>query len=148
MISWLYQMSVKDLRYNWSHEQYWADVCEGKVTKDWEVGTVRPKDYEPEEGDEIVLFYVPSADKKPGVYGLGDVKRYDEDGKTIDFEPKAPSDRLKMNPMWDEEVKDIIHKIRGKVSRGNMWVIPTDLLTQLKEMIARHMGVVFKPLSP
>lgn len=137
MTWWLYQMSVKDLRYNFSHAQYRADVCQGKVTKDWEVGTIRPKGLKPQKGDMVVLFYAWIGDPEGGICGWGEVTGYDEEGKTIDFEPKKPSDHLKMKPMLDDTVKDITKRIRLGYFRGNMWEIPLDLLIPIRRMIER-----------
>jgi len=118
----------------WPHEEYEAEVREGIPTKR-SAWTVRPKGLKPQKGDMAVLFFAWSGDPKGGICGWAEVLAYDEEGGTIDFEPKEPSDHLKMKPILNDVVKDITKRIRRNMFVGNIWEIPPDLLTKIRQMI-------------
>ncbi len=135
MTWWLYQMSIYSKK-GWSHDDYEKNVCEGYTTE-LTVLTIRPKGLKPQKGDMIVSFFAWAGDPKGGICGWGEVAGYDEEGGTIDFEPKEPSDHLKMKPMLDDRVKDITKRIRLGFFRGNMWEIPPDLLIPIRRILER-----------
>lgn len=60
------------------------------------------------------------------------------DGEVINFRPASPSDYLKMNPIWDAEISDIVDKIRGGMPQGTMYEVDEAVLGQLRKKIAEH----------
>jgi len=46
-----------------------------------------------------------------------------------------PSDYMKMNPVWDDDVKKIIDQIRGRTSVGTLWEIEEGVFKQLRRKI-------------
>jgi enoyl-CoA hydratase/carnithine racemase len=54
----------------------------------------------------MVLFYTPNNEYDPGIYGWVVVTMLDEE--ELSFRTSSPSDYMKMNPVWDDEVKYII----------------------------------------
>jgi hypothetical protein len=92
----------------------------------------------------MILFYAKAKTTDPGVYGWGIVLWCD--GQEINFRPTPPSDYLKMNPMWDEEVDEIINTFRGRMPMATMFEDKTNSLEHLRKKISQH--VYGKPLSP
>ena len=131
MAYWLYQMSSN----YWSSGQYRVEVWEGEHTN-WPTSKKVPKDSSLQPGDIMILFYAPSGEPDPGVYGWSVVIRGDDE--EVRFIPSTPSDYMKMNPMWDDDVKIIIDKIRGPVAMGTLWEIKDNLFMQLRLKMADH----------
>jgi hypothetical protein len=127
MAYWLYQMS-NDI---WSTNKYRTEVWEGNNTT-WPVGRLSPGGSQLHAGDTIVLFYTGN---DPGIYGWAVLFRYED--KEIYFRPSPPSDYLKMNPLWNDQIKSIIDQIRGRVKRGTMWEIDVNLMKNLRERITQ-----------
>jgi hypothetical protein len=46
---------------------------------------------------------------------------------------------MKMKPVWDNEVKNIINQIRGRVAQGTVWEIEESLFKQLRQKIVAHL---------
>jgi hypothetical protein len=131
MTCWLYQMDAK----LWPQERYRAEVWEANIITIWKVGKITPTGGIPHPGDIVVLFYVEANTADPGIYGWGIVSWCD--GIEINFRPTSPSDYLKMNPAWNDEIKDIISQIRGKMSMGTMWEIDIKLVKDLRQKISQ-----------
>lgn len=131
MAYWLYQMSSN----YWSSGLYRVEVWEGEHTN-WPTSKKVPKDSSLQPGDIMMLFYAPSGEPDPGVYGWATVIRGDDE--EVRFIPCPPSDYMKMNPVWDNDVKTIIDKIRGPVATGTLWEIEDKLFKQLRQKIAAH----------
>jgi len=131
MAYWLYQMSSSV----WSSGLYRLEVWEGEHTN-WQINRKVPQNKSPQTGDIMVLFYAPSGESDPGIYGWAVVIRFD--GYEARFMPSSPSDYLKMNPVWNDDVKKIIDKIRGPVKTGTVWEIEESLFKQLRQKIAKH----------
>lgn len=132
MAYWLYQMSSTV----WAPDQYRIEVWEGEHTN-WQTNRVVPKGNSPQPGDIMLLFYAPTGESDPGIYGWVVVTRFD-DGE-VRFRPSSPSDYLKMNPVWDDDIKNIIGQIRGKVATGTVWKINEELFKQLRKKITQHL---------
>lgn len=132
MAYWLYQMSSNI----WEPEQYRIEVWEGEHTN-WQINRKVPKKSSPEPGDIMLLFYAPSGETDPGIYGWVVVTRFD--GEEVRFRPSSPSDYMKMNPVWDEDIKDLINEIRGKVATGTLWEIDEEIYKQLRQKIVAHL---------
>ena len=129
MAFWLYQMSGS----YWPHERYRSEVWEDAQTT-WGFGKITPAGSSPQPGDMVILFYAKGGAVDPGIYGWAIVLW--RNGKEIRFRPVSPSDYLKMNPLWNDEVSDIIDEIRGKVARGTMWEIDSDQMRRLRQRVA------------
>ena len=133
MAYWLYQMSAD----NWRQERYRAEVWEGKETT-WDINKVTPTGGKPQAGETVILYYAPTGAKDPGILGWA-VILWSEDGE-IRFRPAPPSDYLKMNPLWNKQVKIIIAAICGKMRRGTMWEVSDQLMKEVRNQIS---GTVF-----
>ena len=137
MSAWLYQMSVD----YWRHERYRADVWQGADTT-WDVGKIVPAEATPQAGDIIVLYYVEAekgvkpAERDPGIYGWGIVLWYED--KEIRYRPTSPSDYLKVNPLWNDEVNKLVDDIRGRMKQGTMWKISDKHLRDIRALVAKH----------
>ena len=132
MTCWLYQMNAK----LYSHERYRTEVWEGNPVTNWGIGQSKRKPKEVLPGDIIILFFAKTGAIDPGIYGWGIITLFDKE--VIDFRPAAPSDYLKMNPLWDDEISDIINQIRGGMPEGTMWKVDYGILGQLRQKIAAH----------
>ena len=132
MACWLYQMNAK----SYTQERYRTEVWEGNIVTNWTGGksTRRPKDVSP--GDIIILFYVKASTDYPGIYGWGVVTFFDEE--SVNFRPASPSDYLKMNPLWDEEINAIVEHIQGKMAQTTLLKIDDKTMEQLRKKIAAH----------
>jgi hypothetical protein len=132
MAYWLYQMSSND----WPSGEYKVEVWEAEHTN-WQIHRKVPGNKSPETGDTVILFYAPAGESDPGIYGWAVVIRFD--GIEIRFKPSSPSDYMKMNPVWDDDVKNIINRIRGRVAQGTLWEIEESLFKQLRQKIVAHL---------
>ncbi len=137
---WLYQM-----RADWySHERYRTEVWEGSLVTNWSIGQSKRKPKEIPLGDMVILFFAKTGADEPGIYGWGVVLRSDECG--ITFRVATPSDYLKMNPVWDEDVDETIKKIRAGMPEGTMFPMDNEDLKHIRQKIAKHVyGRVLKP---
>ncbi len=129
MAYWLYQMSAD----NWEQERYRAEVWEGQETT-WNVNKVTPVGHSPKAGETVVLYYAPTGAKDPGILGWAVILWSNED--EIRFRPASPSDYLKMNPLWNDEIINIITDICGKMRRGTMWEVSKDQMKRLRKQIS------------
>lgn len=134
MACWLYQMNAEQ----YSHERYRTEVWEGTVTQNWTLGksTHRPKNVMP--GGILILFYAKTVAIEPGIYGWGIITFFDKEAEEMHFRPTSPSDYLKMNPLWDDEINNIINQIRGGMPEGTIWKVDNGTLEQLRRKIAAH----------
>jgi hypothetical protein len=115
----------------WPPEKYRTEIWENNNTT-WTIGKLYPAGSQPKNGDTIVLFYT---GRDRGIYGWAVILRYEE--KEVYFRPATPSDYLKMNPLWDDDVKNIIDEIRP-MPRGNMWEINDTLMNRIREKINQY----------
>jgi hypothetical protein len=129
---WLYQMNAK----LYSHERYRTEVWEGNLVTNWGIGESKRKPKEVPLGDTIILFFTKTGAVDPGIYGWGVITLFDKE--VIDFRPVAPSDYLKMNPLWDDETSNIIDQIRCGMPEGTMWKVDDGTLKLLRQKIATH----------
>jgi len=132
MACWLYQMSA-DL---YSQGRYRTEVWEGNPVTNWSIGESKRKPKEVLPGDIVVLFFARTGAVDPGIYGWGVITLFDKE--VIDFRPASPSDYLKMNPLWDDEISAIVDRIRGGMPQGTMWPVDDGTLEQLRQKIAAH----------
>ena len=140
---WLYQLNAT----KWTKETYRAEVWEGDI-QHWNVGEIRRavsgSGSLPERGDMMLLFYVPKDQDDPGIYGWGIILRH---GKNeLDFRLATPSDYLKMNPLWDDDVIATVKRIRGGFNNATLFEDPSDSLKHVRKRIARHVyGRALRP---
>ena len=120
----------------YSHERYRTEVWEGNLVTNWGIGESKRKPKEVPLGDMVILFFAKTGAVNPGIYGWGIITLFDKE--VIDFRPTSPSDYLKMNPLWDGEISDIIDQIRGRMPEGTMWKVDDETLEQLRQKIAVH----------
>jgi hypothetical protein len=128
MAMWLYQMSSD----YWAPERYREEVWEGDESS-FTRGTVRTGDT-PESGDSILLWYAKTKAKgEPGIYGWGVLLGVRED--IIRWRPVFPSDYLKLDPLFDRELSDLIVSIRGPMPQGTMWSLSKSEVETLRRRI-------------
>ena len=130
MAHWLYQMSTD----YYSHERYRAEVWEGTVVTNWTIGESKRRPTEVQLGEMVILFFARTGAQDPGIYGWGIITFFD--GEVINFRPSSPSDYLKMNPLWDDEVSGIVDRIRGGMPQGTMYEIDEATLAKIREKVA------------
>lgn len=125
MTYWLYQMAEGV----WiTVERYKKRVKEGKQYK-WMRGKILTENKaKPKKGDVLILFFAPKDNPSPGLYGWGMILDYDDKFKNIVFRLHPPSDRMKLNPIWDADVKKWTKEIRRNFNTATMWEITRNLL--------------------
>ena len=127
----MYQMSAD----SYSVEEYRDEIWEGEMVK-WPTGNVRTESgCRISPGDTVALVFVRTGTKEPGIYGWGVVAHYKEDKGLFSFRPTFPSDYLKMNPIWDDQVSGLLDAIRGPVKVGTMWEMSSDHAAKMKRKI-------------
>jgi hypothetical protein len=130
---WLFQMDITQ----WNPERYRNEVWEGSITQNWRVGKKIPAKKEIKPGDTLVFLYVrTNAIKSAGIYGWGIVSWCNQ--KELHFRAVFPSDYLKMNPVPETKVREIVDKVRGGMKRGTMWELNQKQFEQIREQIAKH----------
>jgi hypothetical protein len=131
MTVWLYQMSGE----SYSPEEYREAFWEGEIVR-WPTGNVRKiSDCEIFLGDTIIFAFVKTGTQEPGIYGWGIVVNHDKGKASVSFRPTTPSDYLKMNPLWDDDISNLLDVIRGTVKVGTMWEIKNDIALKIKKRI-------------
>jgi hypothetical protein len=129
MQSWLYQMrSLPD----WGPKDFRLEVWEGSEVA-WTTGRISTKT-EVQPGDLTFLFFAPSGTDDPGLCGWGLITAVP--AGRVRFRPLPRTDVLKVDPIWDDAMKKIIDRIRGKVKQGTMWPIGPEELQSLKQYCA------------
>ena len=129
MTHWLYQMSTD----YYSHERYRTEVWEGTVVTNWTIGESKRRPTGVQLGEIIILYFARTGAQDPGIYGWGIITFFD--GEVINFRPSSPSDYLKMNPLWDDEVSSIVDQIRGGMPQGTMYKIDEAMLAVIREKV-------------
>lgn len=132
MAHWLYQMAS----YQFSLTRYRTEVWEGTVVTNWGIGESKRRPNNVQPGELIILFYAKTGTQDPGIYGWGVITFFDEE--VINFRPSSPSDYLKLNPVWDDEISDIVDDIRGGMPQGTMYEVDDDTLGKIREKISEH----------
>ena len=134
MSAWLYQMNQED----WAAEKYRYEIRENQRWR-WSYNRKQSPGL-PDPGDTLVFFYAPRKAKDPGFYGWAIVERCDKEERLVYFTPVAPSDRLKMNPWWDDDAKRIASEIRGKRPRATLFEIPGPIMPKIRRGISRWLN--------
>jgi len=136
MATWLYQLSTSV----WSPERFRLEIWEGERWN-WPVGGKSSGGERPQPGDVVVFFYAPTRGTDPGFYGWAVVLEwFDESSSPLYFRPTAPSDRLKMDPWWDDDAKELAEDIRGPMKQRTLWIVRDDLVPRLRKGIRAWLG--------
>jgi hypothetical protein len=121
MTVWLYQMNANRPLQDGSFytpNDYQMEV-ESEEYLEWLTREVRPTELEPKAGDTIFYWFVTTGTDNPGLYGLGiifssyECPEYNTDYKCIEHLPVYPSESLSDNPIYDDEIQEIVDEIRG-----------------------------------
>ena len=135
MATWMYQLNQS----NWPPSRYRLEIWEGERWA-WPVGKGLPKGTSLKAGDTIVFFYAPSGGNDPGFYGWAVILEWYEENHDLYFRAVAPGDHLKMHPWWDKNASLLADKIRSKMKQRTLWLVPDDLVNELREGITSWVG--------
>lgn len=130
MGAWLYQMAVTE----WNPARYRAEVWEGRQ-ETWPIKSVHGTT-KIAVGDLLVLFFVPSNNPEPGVYGWAVVTARSR--KKVTFRLCPPSNYLKTDPLWNPSISAMIDRIRGGMPRGTMWPISDKEIKPIQSALRRR----------
>lgn len=135
MSTWLYQLNAQE----WSPETFRYEIWEGQRWH-WGYGSKRG-DAKLAVGDTLIFFYAPTKCADPGFYGWAVLERHREEDCLLYFTPAAPTNRLKMDPCWNERgIKALVDQIRGRMTQATLFLIGPDELRQLRAALRRHLG--------
>lgn len=130
MSSWLYQIKEDSLSQN----RYRYEVWEGKIiTNWWDIEDVKQWPNNVEYGEIIIVFFASKKSVDPGIYGWGCISSFNQG--VLNFIPVIPSDYLKMDPLWDNEIDELIDKIRLKTPQSIMYEISNDELNKVRKKL-------------
>jgi hypothetical protein len=118
MAAWLYQMAEGE---DWTPEEYRLEVWEGNHVTWPHRKIVLKTAADPAPGEPIVLFFAKSGTEYPGICGLGVMLKLLSHREKIGFRPVFPTDLLKMAPIWDTEIEELVNEVRGPSPRATMW---------------------------
>jgi hypothetical protein len=126
---WLYQVNSEF----WTVEDYRYDSWEGDVNE-WMHGTINGET-DPQRGDIILVWFDKGTTEDPGLYGWGIVMDMDHLEKSIAFRPVFPSDLIKMKPIFEDEIEEIVDKVKGEFPIGTMWALDKEAEKEVRELI-------------
>lgn len=135
MSMWLYQLGQDSA---WPPERFRHEIWEQRRWH-WEHGQKRSDDT-PKAGDTLVFFYSKSGGGAPGLYGWAIVEQYDEENGLLYFMPSAPTDHLKMDPWYGDDVQTIIDSIRGGMPRATLFPINRSDQARIRTGIRSWLG--------
>jgi hypothetical protein len=132
----MYQISQK----LWPPRRFRLEIWEGERWQ-WPVGRKSSAGKSPQAGDIVVFFYPPTGGGDPGFYGWAVVQEWNvESSAPLYFRPVSPSDHLKMHPWWDQSARKLAERIRGKFKQGTLWLVPEELVPELRRGITAWVG--------
>lgn len=134
MSTWLYQLNPT----TWPPETFRYEIWE-RERWHWGYGNKRGAD-EPKTGDTLVFYYARSGGTDPGIYGWAVVERCDVDSHTLYFIPVAPTDRLKMHPWWDHEMKALSDEVRGGMKQATLFEMSGEDRDRIRSGIRSWLG--------
>lgn len=137
MAAWLYQMAEDE---QWTPEDYRIEVWEGEPVTWPHRKIVSREALKPTSGDPIILFFAKSGTQAPGICGWGVILRLYAKKEEIRFRAVFPTDLLKMNPIWDNEVEDLINEVRRPHPRATMWAMTADAYNSSCRRIRGYVG--------
>jgi hypothetical protein len=127
-----------------------VEVNEGKLIK-WNVGKIYFRaQNQVSMGDSVVLFFCKTGENdpktgtfQPGIYGWGTIKNPPQDSYAqIEYIAQPPSDYLKANILWDNDIERLTNQIRAKQYQGTMWPIEKEYLIELDKKIQKHIAQI------
>ena len=159
--AWIYQMTSggsggwkSNGDEPWYPSTYRKEIEEDKVIT-WKVGKIfRSTPMFIKEGDVILFFFCRAGKQdeetgkkvEPGIYGWGSVKIPPKDREQpqesyhlMDVLIQPPSNFLKYNVLWDDEIKRILNEIRCNFYQATMWKINSKLLENIRNKIKEHL---------
>jgi hypothetical protein len=131
MSTWLYQLNPRE----WSPETFRFEIWEGKQWR-WGYGVKRGTE-ELQVGDTLIFFYAKSGGNDPGIYGWAVLENHNKDERLLYFLPAAPTNHLKMDPCWGDEIRKLTDEVRGEVKRATLFCIDFPTAQKLRSCI-RH----------
>jgi len=134
MGEWLYQMS-EDF---YTPEEYREQIWEEELVH-WPTGKI-VGDEIPGAGDTMALWYTKTGARHPGICGWGVILRCLPEEEDLLWRPVFPSDYLKMDPIYNEEVSRLVDVIRGGMPRATMWLIRPEHADRLRGAIRSWLG--------
>jgi hypothetical protein len=121
---WLYQLNQEKhppglFRRDIWEGQHWH-FSRGQIRKSVE-GAEPPK-----LGEVVVFLYSEASGSEPGIYGWAVIDRIDEEDPDglkdrLHFIPAAPTNHLKMDPWWDDHVKEIAKRIKEPMHMATLF---------------------------
>ena len=75
-----------------------------------------------------------------GFYGWAVIERHHEENQSLYFIPVAPTNRLKMDPWWNDEAKALADRMRGGMPKATLFRIKDADLKTLRSALRRHLG--------
>jgi hypothetical protein len=131
---WLYQLNQE----SWPPNTFRYEIWENQRWH-WSFGQKKGNET-PEIGDMIVFFYAPAKGSDPGVYAWAVVERYDAESKTLYFIPTAPTNHLKMDPWWGDDVKELTDEIRGPMKQAALFPVALELVPRIRQGIKKWLS--------
>jgi hypothetical protein len=116
---------------DWSINSFQKEVKEGRAV-DWETRKIMFSNNKPAAGDIIIFFYVKSKTFTPGICGIGIITKYLPRRRRIYFVPIPPTNQLKKQPWFDEQVEDYLDLIRHNAVRGTMYRLPAIIESEIR----------------
>jgi len=137
MQAWLYQMRCTQ---DWRPEDYRLEIWERNRTI-WPAGNILPRGLgSVTSGDILVLFFAKSGNDYPGIYGWGVIYDYDQRRNKIAFQPTPPSDYLKSDPLWDDDLHRLLDHIRENAGRKTLWGVTWDEFSLIRHKLRERVG--------
>jgi hypothetical protein len=127
---WLYQLSNHD----YPLAEYRREIWEGQLVE-WPTRRIVGTDDFPRPGDRMALWYAQKHAEEPGLVGWGLVLGSSPDEDRFLWRPIFPADGIKMAPLFDDEMQELIDEIRGPQPQGTMWWISPDAALRLSARI-------------
>ena len=137
MQSWFYQMrNTKD----WRPEDYRLEVWEASRII-WPAGGIARRGLsDPATGDTVILFFAKSHNPSPGLYGLGIIGSYDQGQDRLEFQLMPPSDQLKYDPLWDDDIHRLLDRVRENGGKNTVWGLSEEEFALFRHKIRERAG--------
>jgi hypothetical protein len=137
MQAWLYQMrNTKD----WRPEDYRLEVDEG-IGISWPAGGIARRGLsDPAAGDMMVMFFAKSHNPSPGLYGWGTITGYSRELGQLEFQLMPPSDLLKYDPLWDNDIHQSLDRVRENGGRNTVWGLSGAEFAYFRQKIRQRAG--------
>jgi len=130
MAMWLYQLSAEkefEDGSKWTPEVHREEVWEGQYLE-WDTRQIRSlrSGTKPTAGDTVIYWFVKRGIDEPGLYDSGIIFEYNQDEETIKHLPIFPSAYLKMHPIYDDDMIELVKGIQNRMPIATMFEINDD----------------------